>query len=215
MERTSPTAPCRVISRCICASSAIWSAPGTDCWSKGAASSSKSAVRGLVEEGKGGDAMVRSVSTMEEDERLRGSPCGSGREFAEGAIGVGSSAPSLVMTGVGEVGVSMRWSCGDSGENEGNEVKDLSEAAIEEAELDGCEVNLALLLLARTVVDLCELLDRKDCCETGRSSWSGGDADADAEVSVSMLRVLSSSLPEQPSVPALPNKVSLTLAWLW
>lgn len=136
-----------------------------DCWSKGAASSSNSAVRGLWEEdGKGGEVVETRVSTMEDEDRVRGSGCetdwrGSGR-----ALGVLSSAPSFTMIGEGEVGVSSRPSRGDSGEKEGKDVRDLSEAAIDEAELEGWDVNLALLLLvARTTVDLWELLDRTDC----------------------------------------------------
>lgn len=39
---------------------------------------------------------------------------------------------------------------GDSGENEGNDVRDLSEAAMDEAELDGCDVSFRALL-PRTV----------------------------------------------------------------
>lgn len=109
---------------------------------------------------------------MEDEDRVRGSGCCCcGADCWRGSarilwIVVSSSlAPSLTLIGVGEVGVSGRLSRGDSssGEKEGNEVKDLSEAAMDEAELEGCDVNLALLLLARTIVDLCELLDRADC----------------------------------------------------
>lgn len=91
-------------------------------------------------------------------------------------------------TGDGETGVSRRRSRGDSGEKEGKEVKDLSEAAMEEAELEGWEVILPLLLVARTSVDLCELLDRRECCETERSCWRG-DVSPGADSSVSIAAV--------------------------
>jgi hypothetical protein len=76
--------------------------------------------------------------------------------------------------------------CGDSGEKLGNEVSDLSDSAIEAAELDGCEVSLALfLLLARAVVDLSDLVEWTETCETDRSSSSGG-----VEASASILMTL-------------------------
>lgn len=148
--------------------------------------------------------VVRRVSTMEGDVLGFGSRGGGGGRSdsfaATEALGVKSSLVSFLMlvvvvvvavvTGEGEVGVPRRSSRGDSGEKEGKEVKDLSDGAMEDAELDGCEVSLALLLLARTVVDLCELLDRADCSERERSSCSGDvdmGADADVEASMSML----------------------------
>lgn len=119
----------------------------------------------------------RRVSTMDEEERVRGSFC-TGTTTAS----VSLTVVVVVMTGTGdgEVGVSGRWSEGDSGEKEGNDVRDLSDAAMDEAELDGCEAMRALLLLARTVDDLWELLERIDCCEMERSSCSG---DVDMELS--------------------------------
>jgi len=59
---------------------------------------------------------------------------------------------------------------GDSGEKEGKEVSDLSDAAIEEAELDGCEISF--LRWWRTVPDRWLLIEAPDCdcCETERSS---------------------------------------------
>lgn len=123
------------------------------------------------------------VSTIDDGARDRPSAGEGWRDAMAAAFGVESSAPSFVITGVGEVGVSRRSSRGDSGEKEGKEVKDLSEAAIEEAELEGWEVSRALLLLTRTSVDLCELLDRKEVCEMERSS-SKGDVDINASVSM-------------------------------
>lgn len=167
----------------------------------GDASSSKSAVRGRFEDGKGGEATVTRVSTMEDGARDRPSAGEGCRDAIAAAFGVESTAPSFVMTGVGEMGVSRRSSRGDSGEKEGKDVKDLSEAAIEEAELEGWEVSLALLLLTRTSVDLCELLDRKEVCEMERSSSSG---DVDIDASVSMIRlVLRQSVLQTPTSSTL------------
>lgn len=153
----------------------------------GEASSSKSAVRGRFDDGKGGEATVTRVSTMEEGARDRPSAGEGWRDAIAAATGVESAAPSFVMTGVGDVGVSSRSSRGDSGEKEGKDVRDLSEAAIDEAELEAWDVSLALLLLTRTSVDLCELLDRKEVCEIERSSSSG---DVDIDASVSMIRLV-------------------------
>lgn len=119
---------------------------------------------------------------MEDEERVCGSGCAGTAAWSGSAwaLGVMSAALSLTVMGEGEVGVSGRLSRGDSGEKEGNEVRDLSEAAMDEAELEGCEVNLARLLGARPMVDLWELLDRADCWEPVRWSWSG-----DVEIVVS------------------------------
>lgn len=149
-------------------------------------------MRGRVDDGKGGEATVTRVSTMEDGARDRPFAGEGWREAIAAAFGVESFAPSFAITGagdlgVGEVGVSRRSSRGDSGEKEGKDVKDLSEAAIDEAELEGCEGSLVLLLLPRTRVDLCELLDRKEVCEMERSSSSG---DVDIEASVSMIRLV-------------------------
>lgn len=121
---------------------------------------------------------------MEDEDRVRGSGGGADCRGSGAALGVVSWGPSVMVTGEGEVGVSGGLSRGDSGEKEGNEVRDLSEAAIEEAELDGCDVNLALLLGARPIVDRWELLDLADCWEPVRSSWSG---DVEMVVSGSIL----------------------------
>jgi hypothetical protein len=72
--------------------------------------SSKRAVRFFAE----GDAVVR-LSTIEKGSEV----------FREECV-----VPSVICGGNG------RLSRGDSGENEGNEVKDLSEEAIDDAELD-------------------------------------------------------------------------------
>jgi hypothetical protein len=56
-------------------------------------------------------------------------------------------------------------------------VSDLSEAAMDEAELEGCEV-VFLDLDGRTVPDRWLLMDVADCCETDRSR---GTATADSE----------------------------------
>ena len=59
---------------------------------------------------------------------------------------------------------------GDSGEKDGNEVSDLSDGAMEDAELDGYDVNL---LRARAVLEVRErwlrVVERTDCCDTERS----------------------------------------------
>jgi hypothetical protein len=58
----------------------------------------------------------------------------------------------------------------------------LSDSAIEVAELEGCDVSLPLLLLvARTVADLCDLVEWTDACEMERSS-SCGDVEASASI---------------------------------
>lgn len=106
--------------------------------------------------------VVRSVSTMEEGDRVRGSAGESSCRGWVAIVGIFSWETSLKVTGVGEVGVSGR-SCGESGEKEGKEVRDLSDGAMEEAELEGWEASLALLLPVYNMVDLCELLDRADC----------------------------------------------------
>lgn len=50
-------------------------------------------------------------------------------------------------------GAKGRLSFGESGEKDGKDVRDLSEAATDDAELEGCEV-IFLALLGRTVWDL-------------------------------------------------------------
>jgi hypothetical protein len=54
---------------------------------------------------------------------------------------------------------------GDSGENDGNEVRDLSEAAMDDAELEGCDVSF----LRVRAVDRWLHIEVADCCETERS----------------------------------------------
>jgi signal recognition particle GTPase len=56
-------------------------------------------------------------------------------------------------------------------------VRDLSEAAMDEAELEGCDVSF-LDLAGRTVPDRWLLIEVADCCETERSR---GAATADSE----------------------------------
>jgi len=68
------------------------------------------------------------------------------------------------------------WRCA-FGEKEGKEVRDLSEAAMDEAELEGCEV-FFLDLDGRTVPDRWLFIDVADCCEIERSR---GTVTADSE----------------------------------
>lgn len=76
-------------------------------------------------------------------------------------------ASSFAVLKVSKKGLPSR---GDSGEKDGKEVKDLSEAAIEEAELDGCEVNLALWRDLVRIVCLPPLLaEAADSCDVDRS----------------------------------------------
>lgn len=63
---------------------------------------------------------------------------------------------------------------GDSGASEGNEVSDLSEAAMEEAELGGCEWEASLL--RERAADRWLLADVLDWVETERSRGAGGAA---------------------------------------
>lgn len=77
---------------------------------------------------------------------------------------------------------------GDSGEKEGNEVSDLSDGAMEDAELDGYDVNL---LRARAVLEVRDrwlrVVERTDCCDTERSrvvTAAAAEAMAAAEVVV-------------------------------
>lgn len=58
---------------------------------------------------------------------------------------------------------------GDSGEKDGNEVNDLSEAAMEDVELDGCEVSLALCRDLVRIVCLPLLAEALDSCDVERS----------------------------------------------
>ena len=99
------------------------------------------------------------------------------------ALGVASSAPSTAAgAGEGEDGVLGASSRGETGEKLGKETRDLSDSAIEVAELEGCEVSFPLLLLvARTVADLCDLVEWTDACEMERSS-SSGDVEASASI---------------------------------
>ena len=72
-------------------------------------------------------------------------------------------------------GVRGRPNDGEPGEKEGKEVRDLSEAAMEEAELDGCEVIFALDLdLARRVCPLALLMEAVDSCDVERSRCAEG-----------------------------------------
>lgn len=58
------------------------------------------------------------------------------------------------------------WSCWVCwGENDGNEVSDLSEAAIDDAELEGCEVSFRDLDFARPVYPLLLLVEAEDSCD--------------------------------------------------
>jgi hypothetical protein len=112
---------------------------------------------------------------------------GGGWMYGTAGLGVGSSAPSVAGAGAGDgedgaLGVSSSSSCGETGEKLGNETRDLSDSAIEVAELEGCDVSLPLLLLvARTVADLCDLVECTDACEMERSS-SSGDVEASASI---------------------------------
>ena len=76
---------------------------------------------------------------------------------------------------------------GDSGEKEGNEVSDLSDGAMEDAELDGYEVNL---LRARAVLEVRErwlrVVERTDCCDTERSRVAAAEVVAVVGVESSM-----------------------------
>lgn len=118
-------------------------------------SSSKRAVRGRVEEARGLSVVVRSVSTMAEG-RVGVSSRGGGTWMCGTvALGVASFEPSAAGAGDGEEGVLGTSSRGETGEKLGKETRDLSDSAIEVAELEGCDVSLPLLLLvARTVADL-------------------------------------------------------------
>lgn len=87
---------------------------------------------------------------------------------------------------MGEVSVPACSSWGDSGENEGKDVKDLSEGAIEEAELPAWEVwdgRRFLLLFVRKVVERWELRERTESWEMERSS-SSGEVDVKASESI-------------------------------
>ncbi len=91
-------------------------------------------------------------------------------EAAEGGPGdlrESSVAPS------GASGERRLPSRGDPGEKEGNEVSDLSDAMMDEAELDGSDTSLALLDEARTAVDRWLLTDVPDCWDMER--WSGAE----------------------------------------
>jgi hypothetical protein len=59
----------------------------------------------------------------------------------------------------------VRSSRGESGEKEGNEVNDLSEGAMEDAELDGCDVSF----FRARAVDRWLLIEVADCCDIERS----------------------------------------------
>jgi hypothetical protein len=72
--------------------------------------------------------------------------------------------------------VKARPARGESGENDGNEVRDLSEAAIDDAELDCCEIFLGL---EERTVDRWLRVETALCWETERSSgeaWSGANS---------------------------------------
>lgn len=115
---------------------------------------------------------MSSVWTVDRD-RLRESVRGPCRDSTV-ELGFLSLVPPSAATGDGEVGVIGRSSRGESGEKLGKDVSDLSDSAIEAAELEGCEVSFALfLLLDPAVVDLSDLLERTETCETDRSSSSG------------------------------------------
>jgi hypothetical protein len=65
-----------------------------------------------------------------------------------------------------------RSSRGESGEKEGNDVRDLSDGAIDEAELEGWDISF----LRPRALDRWLLIEVPDCCEMERSS--GADAAA-------------------------------------
>lgn len=75
---------------------------------------------------------------------------------------------------------------GESGENDGNEVRDLSEAAMDDAELEGCDVSFLRVRAA----DRWLLIEVADCCETERSRGA-----EEAAVVASMLSVRMSHRP--------------------
>lgn len=121
---------------------------------------------------------------MAEEGRVGASSRAGGGAWMYGtaALRVASSAPSAAGAGDGEDGVLGASSRGETGEKLGKETRDLSDSAIEVAELEGCEVSFPLLLLvARTVADLCDLVEWTDACEMERSS-SSGDVEASASI---------------------------------
>lgn len=93
---------------------------------------------------------------------------------------------------------------GDSGEKDGNEVRDLSEGAMEDAELDGYDFNF---LRERAVLEVRErwlrAVEMTDCCDTERSrvaTAAAAAAEAMAAVEVVVVGVessMSSSLSDQ------------------
>lgn len=100
------------------------------------------------------------------------------------------------MEGEREEGLSSKkdssWR-GDSGEKEGNEVSDLSDGAMEDAQLDGYDVNL---LRARAVLEVRErwlrVVERTDCCDTERSRGATAAAEAMTAAGVVGVGVVSS-----------------------
>lgn len=70
-------------------------------------------------------------------------------EVAAGRFGLGDFL-ALLTASLYVSGEKDRSCCGDSGENEGKDVSDLSDAATEDAELEGCVFNFLDLDFART-----------------------------------------------------------------
>lgn len=87
----------------------------------------------------------------------------------------GAVVAAAAVAAASRSGVRGRPNDGEPGENEGNDVSDLSDAAMEEAELDGWEVIFARDRdLARRVCPLVLLMEAVDSCDVERSRCAEG-----------------------------------------
>lgn len=124
--------------------------------------------------------MVKSVSTIEVAPEAgvvvwdggSGDLVRSGSSSSEGEVAAGPLSISFLELFLASGEKACCVSRGESGENDGKEVRDLSEGDVGEAELEGCEgceFSFALLP-ALTVVDFWLLTETTECWETERSS---------------------------------------------